>query len=207
VDVVEVLNTTLARYEIDRSMLIVEITEQDLAQATDHFKKQLDRINENGYALWIDDFGSGYSSLNMLKDLPVNVLKIDLRFLEDSQGVENGRADNILSSIVRMAKSLDLPVIAEGVENQKQVDFLRMIGCEYAQGYFFSEPVPCEDYRELIKSDYVVVHETKIYSENAGAALTLSSQLSKLMEELRKVAPEKVAAIEKKMKEEAAALW
>ena len=155
----------------------------------------------------MDDFGSGYSSLNMLKDLPVNVLKIDLRFLADSKGVENGRADNILDSIVRMAKRLDLLVIAEGVETQKQVDFLRLIGCEYAQGYFFSEPVPCEDYRELIRNECVVEQREFLYSEGNGSVFTLSSQLSQLMEELRAIAPDKVAAIEERMKEEAAALW
>ncbi|MBR1695255.1 MAG: EAL domain-containing protein, partial [Selenomonas sp.] len=98
--------------------------------------------------------------------------------------------------------------IAEGVENQKQVDFLRLIGCEYAQGYFFSEPVPCEDYRELIKNDYVVERRESFYSETSGGTVfTLSSQLNQLMEELREIAPERVAAIEEKMKEEAAALW
>ena len=206
-NLVQVFEDLTKKYRLDPRLLELELTESAYVENPQQIIEIIGELQARGFVILMDDFGSGYSSLNMLKDLPVNVLKIDLRFLADSQGVENGRADNILSSIVRMAKSLDLPVIAEGVENQKQVDFLRMIGCEYAQGYFFSEPVPCEDYRELIKSDYVVVHETKIYSENAGAALTLSSQLSKLMEELRKVAPDKVAAIEKKMKEEAAALW
>ena len=165
-------------------------------------------LQAKGFVILMDDFGSGYSSLNMLKDLPVNVLKIDLRFLSDSKGVENGRADNILDSIVRMGKRLDLLVIAEGVETQKQVDFLRLIGCEFAQGYFFSEPVPGEDYRELIKNDFVVERREVLYSESdSGTVLTLSSQLSMLMEELREIAPERVAAIEKKIKEEAAALW
>ncbi|MCR5756321.1 MAG: bifunctional diguanylate cyclase/phosphodiesterase [Selenomonas sp.] len=192
----------IQRYNLDPHLLELELTESAYVENPQQIIEITKALQEKGFVILMDDFGSGYSSLNMLKDLPVDILKIDLRFLSDSQGVENGRADNILSSIVRMAKRLDLPVIAEGVETQKQVDFLRTIGCEYAQGYFFSEPVPCEDYRELIKSDYVVEQKVRLYSENTEAVLTLSSQLYQLMEELRKVAPDKVAAIEEKMKQD-----
>ncbi len=207
-NLVQVFEDLVKKYNLDPRLLELELTESAYVENPQQIIEIIGELQAKGFVILMDDFGSGYSSLNMLKDLPVNVLKIDLRFLADSQGVENGRADNILDSIVRMAKRLDLLVIAEGVETQKQVDFLRLIGCEYAQGYFFSEPVPCEDYWELIKSDYVVARKNALYSENSGgAALTLSSQLSMLMEELREIAPDKVAAIEEKMKEEAAALW
>jgi len=207
-NLVQVFEDLVKKYNLDPRLLELELTESAYVENPQQIIEIIGELQAKGFVILMDDFGSGYSSLNMLKDLPVNVLKIDLRFLADSQGVENGRADNILDSIVRMAKRLDLLVIAEGVETQKQVDFLRLIGCEYAQGYFFSEPVPCEDYWELIKSDYVVERRKELYSENSGgAALTLSSQLSMLMEELREIAPDKVAAIEEKMKEEAAALW
>jgi EAL domain-containing protein (putative c-di-GMP-specific phosphodiesterase class I) len=204
----QTLDDLVAKYKLERKFLNLEITESAYTENADQLRDTIYRLREKGFVIEMDDFGSGYSSLNMLKDLPVNVLKIDLRFLADSQGVENGRADNILDSIVRMAKRLDLLVIAEGVETQKQVDFLRLIGCEYVQGYFFSEPVPGEHYQELIKNDYVVEHKEPLYSEHGGGTvLTLSSQLSMLMEELREIAPDKIAAIEEKMKEEAAALW
>ena len=206
-NLVQTFEELTQKYNLDPHLLELELTESAYVENPQQIIEIIDELQQKGFVILMDDFGSGYSSLNMLKDLPVNVLKIDLRFLADSKGVENGRADNILDSIVRMAKRLELPVIAEGVETQKQVDFLRLIGCEYAQGYFFSEPVPCEDYRELIKNEYVVEQREFLYSEGSGSVLTLSSQLSQLMEELRAIAPDKVAAIEERMKEEAAALW
>ena len=207
-NLVQVFEDLTKKYNLDPRLLELELTESAYVENPQQIIEIIAELQSKGFIILMDDFGSGYSSLNMLKDLPVNVLKIDLRFLADSQGVENGRADNILDSIVRMAKRLDLLVIAEGVETQKQVDFLRLIGCEYVQGYFFSEPVPGEHYQELIKNDYVVEHKEPLYSEHGGGTvLTLSSQLSMLMEELREIAPDKIAAIEEKMKEEAAALW
>jgi len=206
-NLVQYFEALTQKYNLAPRLLELELTESAYVDNPQQIIEITRKLQEKGFVILMDDFGSGYSSLNMLKDLPVNVLKIDLRFLSDSQGVENGRADNILNSIVRMAKRLNLPVIAEGVETQKQVDFLRMIGCEYAQGYFFSEPVPCEDYRELIKSDYVVEQQMRPYADSNGSVLTLSNQLHKLMEELREVAPDKIAAIEEKIKKDAAALW
>lgn len=206
-NLVQLFEDLTKKYNLDPRLLELELTESAYVENPQQIIEITRKLQEKGFVILMDDFGSGYSSLNMLKDLPVDVLKIDLRFLSDSSGVENGRADNILNSVVRMAKRLDLTVIAEGVETQKQVDFLRIIGCEYAQGYFFSEPIPCDDYRELIKSDYVVEQRMSLYSENNGSVLTLSNQLHKLMEELREVAPDKVAAIEEKIKKDAAALW
>jgi len=201
-NLINIFEELIHKYNLDPHLLELELTESAYVENPQQIIEITKKLQEKGFVILMDDFGSGYSSLNMLKDLPVDVLKIDLQFLSDSQGVENGRADNILSSIVRMAKRLNLPVIAEGVETQKQVDFLRTIGCEYAQGYFFSEPVPCEDYRELIRSDFVVEQKVRLYSENTEAVLTLSNQLHQLMEELRKIAPDKVAAIEEKMKQD-----
>ena len=207
-NLVQVFEDLTAKYNLDPRLLELELTESAYVENPQQIIEITSQLQAKGFVILMDDFGSGYSSLNMLKDLPVDILKIDLRFLSDSQGVENGRADNILNSVVRMAKRLDVPVIAEGVETQKQVDFLRTIGCEYAQGYFFAEPVPLDEYRNLIQGDLVVEQKVPRYAEkNTEAVLTLSSQLHKLMEELRQVAPDKIAAIEKKMKEEAAALW
>jgi EAL domain-containing protein (putative c-di-GMP-specific phosphodiesterase class I) len=207
-NLVQVFEDLTAKYNLDPRLLELELTESAYVENPQQIIEITSQLQAKGFVILMDDFGSGYSSLNMLKDLPVDILKIDLRFLSDSQGVENGRADNILNSVVRMAKRLDVPVIAEGVETQKQVDFLRTIGCEYDQGYFFAEPVPLDEYRNLIQGDLVVEQKVPRYAEkNTEAVLTLSSQLHKLMEELRQVAPDKIAAIEKKMKEEAAALW
>ena len=95
----------------------------------------------------MDDFGSGYSSLNTLKDVPVDVLKLDMGFLDAH---ESSRGGLILASIVRMARWLNLPVIAEGVETQKQAAYLASIGCEYMQGYLFSRPVDRETFERML---------------------------------------------------------
>ncbi len=205
-NLVQVFEELTQKYRLDPRLLELELTESAYVENPQQIIEITQSLQEKGFVILMDDFGSGYSSLNMLKDLPVDILKIDLKFLADSQGVENGRADSILNSVVRMAKRLAVPVIAEGVETQKQVDFLRTIGCEYAQGYFFSEPVPVEDYRALLQSDDVTGKKMCLYPTDTKTVLTLSHQLHALMEELREVAPERIAAIESKLKEEAAAL-
>lgn len=99
----------------------------------------------------MDDFGSGYSSLNTLKDISVDILKVDMRFLSNTD--IPGRGDNILASVIRMAKWINLPVVVEGVETYEQARFLRSIGCDYVQGYYFASPMPVEDYLKLIDSN------------------------------------------------------
>lgn len=114
----------------------------------------------------MDDFGSGYSSLNVLKDIAVDVLKIDMKFLADCD--MPGRGENILASVIRMAKWLNMPVIAEGVEKREQVAFLKSIGCEFVQGYYFAKPMPVEEYEKLAFSDGNV-HREKRQTEQVSA--------------------------------------
>ncbi|SHK52505.1 diguanylate cyclase (GGDEF) domain-containing protein [Selenomonas ruminantium] len=206
-NLVQIFEELTEKYNLNPRFLELELTESAYVENPQQIIEITRALQEKGFVILMDDFGSGYSSLNMLKDLPVDILKIDLKFLANSQGVENGRADSILNSVVRMAKRLAVPVIAEGVENQEQVDFLRTIGCEYAQGYFYSEPVPLDDYRELLRNDFMSSRSLGAYPENAGVVLTLSKQLRQLMEELREIAPEKIAEIENRLKREAAAPW
>ena len=201
--IVQVLEGLIQKYNLDPRLLELELTESAYVENPQQIIEITKALQSKGFVILMDDFGSGYSSLNMLKDLPVDVLKIDLKFLTDSEGVEEGRADDILSSVVKMAKRLKLTVIAEGVESQKQVDFLRTIGCEYAQGYYFSEPLPQEDYRQLVQNDYET-ESSRVCNANEASVLTLSTQLKKLMEELRAVAPEKIAAIEERLKRDVA---
>ena len=99
----------------------------------------------------MDDFGSGYSSLNVLKDIDIDVLKIDMKFMSDTE--IPGRGENILASVVNMAKVLEMPVIAEGVEKESQVRFLKNIGCEYVQGYYYAKPMPAEEYEKMLFRD------------------------------------------------------
>lgn len=102
---------------------------------------------EYGFTIEIDDFGSGYSSLNTLKDVPADILKLDMRFLEDNKNSKRG--GNIVESVIRMAKWLGMPVIAEGVETKVQADFLRSVGCYYVQGYLYAKPMPVNEYEQL----------------------------------------------------------
>jgi hypothetical protein len=100
----------------------------------------------------MDDFGSGYSSLNVLKDMEIDYLKVDMKFLQ--QDVEfNGKGEKVLTSVIRMAKWLHLPSIVEGVETIEQVDFLKCIGCEYAQGYYYARPMPVSDYEKYVEEE------------------------------------------------------
>ena len=105
-----------------------------------------------GQDVLMDDFGSGYSSLNVLKDIDLDVLKIDMKFL--SKGKDDGRGEKILAAVIQMAKALDMPVIAEGVEEKKQVQMLKRLGCNYIQGYYFAKPMPQEDYERLARKSH-----------------------------------------------------
>ena len=99
----------------------------------------------------MDDFGSGYSSLNVLKDLPLDVLKIDMLFLSKTKDLN--KKNIILNSIVSLAKNLNLTIICEGVENKDQVEYLKKIGCDFFQGYYFAKPISLVDFTEFaIKS-------------------------------------------------------
>ena len=130
-------------HNIPPSLLELEITETAYTDNPSQLCGVIIQLQKQGFKILMDDFGSGYSSLNMLKDIPVDVLKIDLNFLagEDSKG----RGANILSSVVRMAKQLNLPVVAEGVETKEQADFLRSVGCGSAQGYYFYRPMSVDN--------------------------------------------------------------
>ena len=139
VHLVEQLENLVNKYEIPVSLLQLEITETAYTENPEQLIGTLNRLKEKGFVILMDDFGSGYSSLNTLKDVPVDVLKIDLKFLYNMD--KNYKANYILKSVVQMAKRLDLIVIAEGVETNQQAEFLKSIGCVRAQGYLFAKPM------------------------------------------------------------------
>ena len=146
-DLLEVFTGFVRKYHIPVELLHVEITESAFAKSAQQIIAVVNQFIELGFVVEIDDFGSGYSSLNTLKDVPAQVLKLDMRFLEDS--VHSQRGGNILESIVRMAKWLGMTVIAEGVETIEQADYLKSIGCAYVQGYLYARPVPVSEFRVL----------------------------------------------------------
>ncbi|ORT99271.1 Sensory box/GGDEF family protein [Anaerovibrio sp. JC8] len=112
-------------------------------------KEAEEALKRNGFKIIIDDFGSGYSSLNMLKDVDADVLKLDMRFLDFSSG-NRGRGINIIYSIIDMARQIDLPIIVEGIETLEQIELLSMMGCEYVQGYYFYQPMSIENFEAII---------------------------------------------------------
>lgn len=147
-DLVGVLSGLIEKYNLPPECLKLEITESAYVENPEQLIGIVDMLQQYGFTLEMDDFGSGYSSLNTLKDVPVDVLKLDMRFLNSSNAARGG---NILSSVMRMAKWLDLVVIAEGVETKENADFLSSIGCNYMQGYYFARPMKATDFEKLLK--------------------------------------------------------
>lgn len=155
VDVAAELHALVERYGIEPSLIEVEITESAYSERPDRIVAAFDALAERGFTVLMDDFGSGYSSLNMLKDINVDVLKIDMRFLDR----DDRRSKDIMESVIRMARWLDLPVIAEGVETREQVNFLLDVGCSYAQGYYYARPMEAAAFEALLTDGSKVQHE------------------------------------------------
>ncbi|MEG2159033.1 MAG: EAL domain-containing protein, partial [Clostridia bacterium] len=143
----ETLLSLVEKYGVDPALLHLELTESAYTDNPTAMKKTMEQLQSYGFIIMMDDFGSGYSSLSLLKDIAIDVLKIDMHFL--SQADTPGRGENIIASIIRMAKWLNIPVIAEGAETAEQVDFLRSVGCDYVQGFYFARPMPIADYDKL----------------------------------------------------------
>ena len=141
----------MEKYGLDHHLIEFEITETSYTQDSEQLIDIVNRLRELGFSISMDDFGTGYSSLNMLSEVPVDLLKIDMRFLKNLN--ENDvKTTSIIHFIVYMAKWLNLPVIAEGVETLEHVEYLRSVGCFNGQGYFFAKPFPIAEYEERVKN-------------------------------------------------------
>lgn len=145
-DLYKVLTDIVRRYGIAPKHLNLEITETVIMSDVKMHMEILDRLQKFGFQIEIDDFGSGYSSLNTLKDIKADLLKIDMLFLRETDNQERSR--KILKFIITMAKALNMDVITEGVETEKQLDFLSGIGCEMFQGFYFSKPIPVDKFED-----------------------------------------------------------
>ncbi len=139
----------MQRYAITPELLELELTESMLLENIEDTILTMETLRKIGVRFSLDDFGSGYSSLQYLKRLPLDQLKIDQSFVRDIAFDSSDRA--IVSTIIAMAKSLELEVIAEGVETEEQRDYLLNKGCTHYQGYLFSKPVPIEQFEALLK--------------------------------------------------------
>lgn len=145
-----VLDEMIKRTGISRHLLELEITETvDDRQVS---QKAL-QLKDEGFKLLMDDFGSGYSSLNILLETPFDVIKLDKRFMENMMLSDKGKL--ILEQVVAMSNKLGLELLAEGVETKEQVDLLRSIGCDQVQGYYYAKPMPAEEVFALLKEKNV----------------------------------------------------
>ena len=145
-DVYDVFSGLVKKYDVSPKNLQIEITETAMMSDLEIKLPIIERLRLAGFKLAMDDFGSGYSSLNMLKDLPVDILKIDMAFLYRSKDAAKSKI--IIQQVIELAKKLGMSTITEGVENETQMDFLKSIGCDMFQGYYFTKPLPVHDFEE-----------------------------------------------------------
>ena len=151
-DVPDYLEELLETYQLKPSYLKVEITESAYAENNDKIVDTVKRLQELGFLVMMDDFGSGYSSLNMLKSVSVDVIKIDMKFLDFDEQSDN-KAISILETVINMSRQLGLPIVVEGVETKMQEDFLRNMGCRYMQGYYYYKPLPIAEFEKLLSDE------------------------------------------------------
>ncbi len=152
---VEEINKIANSYNVPKKFLEIELTESTMLDNEELLEDLLNKLHDSGFTLSMDDFGTGYSSLGLLKNLPVDVIKIDRSFFTNNR--YKTRAKTVLKSIISMAKGLNIHTVAEGVEEQEHVDFLREIGCEQVQGYFYAKPMPARDFIHM-PSEFVSKH-------------------------------------------------
>lgn len=148
-DVFELAERYSEQFNIPRGMIDIEITESALNSDSDQLSVEVERFRDAGYHIWVDDFGSGYSSLNHLLNYKFDVLKLDLEFLRSYN--EHPRAAELIRHIVQGALSLGVSPLQEGVETAEHLEFLREIGCVMAQGYYFARPLPLEESRSYTR--------------------------------------------------------
>ena len=159
-DAVSVLEGYAEKYGIDPDYIHVEITESALTDNLDRMTESMERFRRDGYSLWLDDFGSGYSSLNVLKDFSFDVLKIDMKFLTNFEHNEKSR--KILNTIIQLADGIGMKSLTEGVETEEAAEFLKKAGCGRLQGYLFGKPMPLQQLQEMIDDGKFRVSERLI---------------------------------------------
>ena len=130
--------------------LLLEITESAYTDSSQEIIDTVKGLRNNGFKIEMDDFGSGYSSLNMLTSLPIDALKLDMKFIRNI--CENKKDSRLVEIMIQIARLLEVPVIAEGVETKEQMELLKSIGCDIIQGYYFSKPLPPEEFCKLFRN-------------------------------------------------------
>ncbi|MDI0325400.1 EAL domain-containing protein [Clostridioides difficile] len=147
-DIVKFINKTIQMYKLSSDLIEIEITETVAINELNILKNVLNELRKYGFSISMDDFGTGYSSISCLRDMPIDILKLDKSFLN---GIEHDeRSRNIAKSIVSLAKSLDLVVIIEGVESKEQAELMKQFGCDLVQGFYFARPMPAKNFLDLL---------------------------------------------------------
>ena len=148
-DVPQIFSNLVEKYQLEPKLLLAEITETMLAENASLMENTIQGLHRKGFSVMMDDFGSGYSSLNMLKDTNVDAIKLDMKLIDMNQQ-NRSKGVQIVESVVDMAHRLNLPIIAEGVETPEQVSMLQAADCLYTQGYYFYKPMPVENAEALL---------------------------------------------------------
>ena len=151
VDIADLLISIVQKYELAPERLHLEITESAYTENSKQLIEVVSRLRELGFIIEMDDFGSGYSSLNMLNQMPIDVLKLDMKFIqsETAKPLERG----ILQFVIDLARRMRLSVVAEGVETREQLDRLLEVDCDYVQGYYFARPMPAEEFEQFLEKE------------------------------------------------------
>ena len=169
-DIVEEINNRVEASGVPKDFITIEITESVVGENFDYMKERITRFQDLGFKVWMDDFGSGYSSLDLLQEMQFDLIKFDMRFMRQFETTPKSRI--ILTELMRMAQSLGIETVCEGVETAEQADFLNEIGCTKMQGYFFCKPIPLKEilnrYKNGIQIGFEDPNETP-YQKTIGS--------------------------------------
>lgn len=172
-DITDILTGIIQKYNLPPSRLHLEITESAYTENPKQIIDTVAHLRELGFIIEMDDFGTGYSSLNMLNEMPIDLLKLDIKFIQNETAKSDSKG--ILQFIINLARWMNLGVVAEGVETRAQLDFLSENGCDYVQGYYFSKPLPKNEFEILLadlsraeavsEHDYIMSHSKSPHNE------------------------------------------
>lgn len=183
-DLPDKLISLIKKYELSPKVLHLEITESAYTENPKQLITMVTKLKKLGFIIEMDDFGTGYSSLNMLSELPIDILKLDMRFIQKEEKKHGDRS--ILSFIISLAKWMNLQVVAEGIETIDQVQMLRSLSCEFAQGYYYAKPMPLEQFEQHLLNARIkynhkqeeTLHEEKLSADEPGTILILDPACS-----------------------------
>ena len=176
-DLIDNILGLLDEQHLSAGDLLLEITESAYTQDSEQIIETVNALRDLGFRIEMDDFGTGYSSLNMISTLPIDALKLDMQFIRNA--FREGGDTRMLEVIIDIADYLGVPVIAEGVETQQQLEALRIMGCDIVQGYYFSKPVPSPEFEKFILERMKVDYVPEVWRLNGISYLSMAKALSK----------------------------